>query len=179
MPSGKQAKAEALDVAVRLYQDGVPVDDVRRMAMVGLKHLYEVLRERGIPMRQKRSKPMQRDAVDRAVKLYQDGVPVREVIGRAGQCQRPSLYNALRERGIPTRREIGQKTLDRAVKLYQEGVPVDEIRHMAKIQKKELYKGLRERGIPLRSNVGRRPNRQGRADENVRLVDVIITFKGR
>ncbi len=113
---GKAAQSEEARLVVKMYQDGVPTEEIRAKLRIGSGRMFGMLKDSGTPMRARiwrggRRPGMDPEKLRQAVEMYQAG-EYMTTIKRSLHVSEYSIYQALRAEGVPLRH--GNKQRNRA-----------------------------------------------------------------
>jgi transposase-like protein len=118
---------------------------------LSLNTLYNILDERGVPLRSVES-PRRSQGVEQAIQMYADGAPVKDISATTGLAP-TALYIELQARGIPLRStmNINDEIVQRAVDMYKSSsMTVPEIQAETGIPLSRLYKEVGARKLSRR-----------------------------
>lgn len=89
--------------AVSAYVSGVSVPEILQKYGLTYSKLYTALAHSEVPLRRTVEAPGRKEALERALILYQEGAPLWKIKAETGIAQ-PTLHSELHIRNIPLRR---------------------------------------------------------------------------
>lgn len=101
--TGHKTRVVNEDAIARAYQEGTPVPDILATHKITYAVLYKILADHEIPTRKAEHRGMGTSILDRAVELYEAGVPLWSIKQDTGVAQ-PTLHSELHRRGVALRR---------------------------------------------------------------------------
>lgn len=146
---------QTLKKSIEMYEEGFTVQEiVNATGLYSSHHIYNALRESGIPMREGRRGSVEKKKKDqeRAIRLYRKTkLTVAEISKEIGVSIK-TFRKLLAERGIPLRPPAGasDEQKEEAVRLYQQGWMLADIRQKTGVHSGTLGILLKNKGIPLR-----------------------------
>lgn len=143
-----------LEEAVRMYQKGIPYQDIKMTMGINNSQLYDAIRKSGVHTRGGiKGKTKERKAAEkRAIHLYQNtNTPVRKIAEETGIAY-STLLRLLKEKNIPLRGkpQLKEEQIKEAISLYHQGVTNKVIYEKTGVSPSGLTWVLKSRNIPLK-----------------------------
>ncbi|AEM38943.1 hypothetical protein Pyrfu_1075 [Pyrolobus fumarii 1A] len=152
----EMSKKERDELVVKLYKEGVPIDEIAKRACINKATIYLILRRHGIePMRKRRrSKKLTPEEEEQLVREYMEGVPVQQLLEKYN-ISTTKLYEILKKHNVPHRssrrshshRRVTPDEIEEIEKLYKQGATVYEIAKKLERPVSTVYAVLRRLGL--------------------------------
>ena len=148
------------DEVLRLYNDGVSINEISKRLCIGYNTVTRFLKRKGIKKRQIKYRRILTDSDKTCIaRDYQDGLTLKQIMEKYSFSDHHVIYDILNEKGIKYNRSLSKRVGQRLnnderneiAKAYQEGMTKSEIMKKYGLSDHHvIYKILKERGIPTR-----------------------------